>query len=137
MALENNWQSKSLDELEKTFSASLHNASYLTARSIELRKVTLDKFSIEDLRLMIGQQIGLKYLIPLAIAQLNKNIFAEGDYYPGDLLKNVLAVDPVFWKNNHNLWLKVNDLIKERRKEFTTDKISTALFDTIKNKDSH
>ncbi len=30
---------------------------------------------------MIGQQIGLDYLIPLAIEALKKNLFAERDYY--------------------------------------------------------
>ena len=45
---------------------------------------------VEDLRIMIGQEIGLDYLIPVAVAELEREPLAEGDYYPGDLLANVI-----------------------------------------------
>lgn len=32
---------------------------------------------------------------PLALAHLKEGIFAEGDYFPGDLLNNVLSGDPL------------------------------------------
>ncbi len=45
---------------------------------------------------MIGQQMGLEYLIPLAIERLRDDPLAEGDFYRGDLLQNVLRADPRF-----------------------------------------
>jgi hypothetical protein len=53
---------------------------------------------VEDLRIMIGQNIGLRYLVPLAITRLNEQPLAEGSYFPGDLLCNVLRVEPNYWK---------------------------------------
>lgn len=35
---------------------------------------------------MIGQNIGLPWLLPLAIARLEEDPWASGDLYPGDLL---------------------------------------------------
>ena len=80
---------------------------------------------------MIGQQIGLKYLIPLAIEVLTADLFAEGDYYPGDLLQFVLKVDPDFWRKNEDYWQQVNALIQNRRPELAALKLSTEKFDSI------
>jgi hypothetical protein len=49
---------------------------------------------------MIGQDFGLDYLIPLAIEKLKENILAEGDFYPGDLLKAVAGSKREFWETN-------------------------------------
>ena len=38
---------------------------------------------------MIGQKIGLDYLLPIAIKVLEKEPFIETDYYEGDLFLNV------------------------------------------------
>ena len=90
----------------------------------------LDKFTVEDLRLMIGQKFSLQYLIPLAIEQLQRDIFVEGNLYPGDLLTYVLSVDTKFWLANKDLWTKINELIKNKREDLKASKISTTLFDT-------
>ena len=49
---------------------------------------------------MINRNIGLNFLIPLALDQLSTNILAEGDYYEGDLLTAVLRVNREYWKEN-------------------------------------
>ena len=46
---------------------------------------------------MIGQQIGLRWLVPLALDVLEHNALVSGDYYEGDLLKNVLQIDKSLW----------------------------------------
>ena len=63
----------------------------------ELRKVSLDNFSVEDLRLMIGQHESLEYLIPLAIEKLRADILSEGDMYKGDLLLAVVNARQDYW----------------------------------------
>ena len=90
MKLENNWRQKTLENLEKDFWGKPDFDSHLVTRCYELRKLPLDNFTTEDLRIMIGQEIGLDYLIPLAIEVLTIDLFAEGDFFEGDLLKNVL-----------------------------------------------
>jgi len=76
---------------------------------------------IEGLRLLIGQNIGLEYLIPLAIDKLKENILAEGDFYEGDLLKNVLDCDRQFWIKNNDYYRKVVDLYIENISVFESE----------------
>lgn len=136
MALKNNWQHKTIEELEKRHFGDPNKApTNMVKRCLELCKVPLDKFTVEDLRLMIGQNFSLCYLIPLAIEHLKEDILVEGDYFPGDLLKNTLSVDKTFWLDNKHLWAEINELIKNRLPELALQKISTASFDTIFNKD--
>ena len=45
----------------------------------------------EDLRIMIGQRLGLSYLVPKAIDILEHDPLVEGDYYPGDLLVSLVS----------------------------------------------
>lgn len=48
---------------------------------------------------MIGQKISLEHLMPRAIVVLEMSPLAEGDYFPGDLLANVIACDQ--WLQSH------------------------------------
>ena len=52
---------------------------------------------------MIGQDIGLEYLVPLALERLQAEPYAEGDFYPGDLLVDVLHSDAQFWRRSQEL----------------------------------
>lgn len=101
--LENNWKQKTLETLEKdTWQESAFD-SQLIRKTTALRKIPLASFSVEDLRIIIGQHMSLDYLIPLALEKLAENLLAEGDYYKGDLLKSVQSVPVEFWDNNPDL----------------------------------
>jgi len=50
---------------------------------------------------MIGQSIGLEFLVPIAIRKLANNALVEGDFYPGDLLVYVLSVEQEYWDEHH------------------------------------
>lgn len=134
--LENNWRQKSLESLEKkTWPAlSSDEGSYLIKTCNSLRKKQLQDFTTEDLRIMIGQEIGLYFLMPLAIETLTDNLFAEGDYYEGDLLKTVLEVDTKFWYDNKDYWQQLNELIKNRRQEIKEMKFDLSKFDNCKHR---
>ncbi|MFD4208614.1 contact-dependent growth inhibition system immunity protein [Micromonospora tulbaghiae] len=67
-------------------------ATSLVRRCAELRRKPLAEFTVEDLRVMIGQEIGVPALLPLALQVLRRDPLVEGDYYPGDLLANVLRL---------------------------------------------
>ncbi len=129
MKLENNWKYKTLENLEKDEWPHFASDSRLIRRTKELRKVPLDTYSTEDLRLMIGQQISLDYLIPLALETLTKDLFAEGEFFEGDLLKNVLGINNSFWNSNKKYWLTLDNLIKNRRNEIVAKKFDTTKFD--------
>ncbi len=134
MKLENNWRQQSLERLEKKAWPSLSSdeGSYLIKTCNSLRKKQLQDFTTEDLRIMIGQEIGVYFLMPLAIETLTENLFAEGDMYEGDLLKSVLEVETKFWDDNKNYWEQLNDLIKDRRQEIKEMKFDTSKFDSCK-----
>jgi hypothetical protein len=60
----------------------------------------LAELSVEDLRLLIAQRIGLRFVVPLALDRLAVDPLVSGDFYPGDLLTAVLRVAPEFWEVN-------------------------------------
>lgn len=119
-----NWPEKSLESLDNcTWKSDPEETSYLVRTCQALRKKRLSEFEVEDLRVMIGQGIGLKYLIPMAIEVLSENILAEGHHYEGDLLMMVLKSDPAYWKAERANWILVCEIYQvneNRLMEFDT-----------------
>lgn len=128
MKLENNWRQKSLENLERKKTGESDTEYDLINKVLELRKIPLNQFSVEDLRMMIGQGEGLAYLIPLSLDILKDDLFTEGDFYPGDLLQNVLKVPASFWKEHRDLWENVHFLIKNRMEEISEHDIAVQAF---------
>lgn len=77
--------------------------SHLVSECHRLRTIQLRLFTIENLRIMLGQNIGSRYLVPIALDHLEAEPFAEGDFYPGDLLCNVLSLPRSFWLDHPDL----------------------------------
>ena len=120
--MENNWRNKSLQSLEKDdWGKTPAGASRLVIRCHELRQIPLSEFTTEDIRIMIGQQIGLNYVIPLAIEKLKQSILAEGDLYPGDLLVNITNVPTKFWSANKSFLDELKELIKTSREQINEE----------------
>lgn len=94
---------KSLEELEGVKWENPSFNSHLTTNCHELRKKPLSQFSVENLRILIGQRIGLNYLVPLAIEYLEDNPFTSGDLYDGDLLESILSIENSFWLEHPEL----------------------------------
>ena len=59
--MDNKVISKTLEYLENEIWSSQHDNSYLVRTCNLLRKKQLQDFTTEDLRIMIGQEIGLKW----------------------------------------------------------------------------
>lgn len=132
---ENSRTSKTLESLEKDVWGEPEYESYLVTTCHRLRKKQLKDFDIEDLRIMIGQSMGLKFLIPFTIEKLEENILAEGDFYEGDLLKAVLTSDENYWKEDKVYWEKTIDLFNDNIEKLntadTTSKIRKDWFDAF------
>ena len=131
MKLENNWRQKSLDKLEKRNWGEPDFESHLVTTCYKLRLKPLDEFSIEDLRIMIGQNIGLKFLIPLALEELDKNILAEGDFYEGDLLQAVLNSEAEFWQTNKTLFKQLMLLVQSNIETIKLKNIKLTEFENL------
>lgn len=96
-------RTKSLQELEQSDWGEPTYDSYLVRTVHSLRRKPLQDFTIEDLRIIIGQELSLDYLMPLAIEQLEANPLAEGHYWQGDLLTAVLRQRAEFWHEHPHL----------------------------------
>jgi hypothetical protein len=94
---------KTLEELEGQRWGKPEYDSHLVTECHRLRRVPLRRFSVENLRIMIGQNIGLEHLVPLALERIEQNPFAEGAFYPGDLLVSLLTAEAQFWQAHLNL----------------------------------
>jgi hypothetical protein len=108
---ENNWRFKTLENLEKEIWPKIDFDSHLVKTTAHLRRVPLNDFSVEDLRIMIGQHFSLFYLVPLALEKLEENILCEGDMMPGDLLQAVVKCTPEFWIEHPEYKSKLDGLI--------------------------
>ncbi len=94
---------KTLQELEGSDWGEPEFPSHLVVTCHRLHRTPLRDFTVEDLRIMIGQGIGLPFLVPLALERLEEDPLVQGDYYPGDLLGAVLGIDPGYWRDRPDL----------------------------------
>ena len=105
-------RNKNLQELEHDDWGEPNYDSHLVATCHQLRRKPLRDFTVEDMRIMVGQGIGLEYLAPMALEVLEQNPFAEGDYYPGDLLSCLLAGTPRdFWASHSELSVRMSRVL--------------------------
>src|SRR5262249_20709179 len=86
-------------------------ASALVSGYRRLLHKPLEDFTVEDLRLMIGQRSFLKCLVPLALERLAHNPMVQGDYYPGDLLVSVLNVPREFWRETPDMYYDLRAIL--------------------------
>jgi hypothetical protein len=102
---------QSIEQLENDYWQETGFPTGLVERCFRYRKIPVSELTPEQLRTLIGQQIGLKYLVPLALKVLEQNLLTEADLYEGDLLASVLDVDASFWKEYPAIKLEVQQLI--------------------------
>ena len=91
-------RAKSLEEIEQHDWGEPSLDSYLVTTCHRLHRKPLREFTVEDLRIMIGQSFSLPILIPLAVERLEAEPLAEGCFFSGDLLSAVLNADDSFWR---------------------------------------
>ncbi|MGM1064905.1 contact-dependent growth inhibition system immunity protein [Saccharothrix sp. Mg75] len=79
------------------------DATHLVGAVHRLRRKPVAELGTEDLRVLIGQQVGLRWLVPRALEVLRDDPLAEGDLYPGDLRDAVRRLDDAFWAAHPDL----------------------------------
>ena len=109
---------KSIEQLENNYwSAESEFPSSLVKRCFEYRKIKLSELTVEQIRLLISQEIGIKYLINIALKKLELNILAQGNLYEGDLLDSVSKISNEFWKENKNEFEQFKFIIKKNKEK--------------------
>jgi hypothetical protein len=85
----------------------------LVQTCLQLMRIPLEQLMTENLRLLIGQQIGLIFLMPLALDKLETDAFAAGDLYVGDLLHAVVRAPPNFWAGQPQLRSRLDHIVMD------------------------
>lgn len=109
------WPDRTLTQLEGEDWGEPEWQSYVVTNSHHLRHKPLRGFTAEDLRFMLGQQISLPVLMPMALDVLEMvDPFAGGENGSrGSLLGNALAVDKGFWTGHPELWYRMSAVLVE------------------------
>ena len=102
------WPDQTLTQLEGEDWGEPNYDSYVVTNGHRLRHKLLREFSAEDLRFMLGQQISLPILMPMALDVLETNPFVGGDMYEGALLNAAVRVDSRFWRDHPRLWYRLD-----------------------------
>ncbi|MFJ1706269.1 contact-dependent growth inhibition system immunity protein [Kitasatospora sp. NPDC088346] len=104
----------SLEELEDDrWSAGPGGETRLMATVRELRRRPIGDLTVEDMRLLIRQDVGLAHLLPRAVEVLRVDPLAEGDMYEGDLLAAVLTRSAEVWGECPGLRREVRVIVSE------------------------
>ncbi len=103
---------KSLQELEGPAWADPDYPSSLVQRVRALGSVPIGKLGPEDLRLVIGQRRGLRYLVPVALDLLEADPLRGGNLYPGDLLMALARAPDAFWAEHPGSRSRLQQLLK-------------------------
>jgi hypothetical protein len=93
---------------------------------------------LSDIRFMISQNVGLEYLVPLAIEKLTADIFLEATFYEGDLLFALLTIinlEPNYWHSHLNQKQDLINLFESNKKNLkklkTTSEIRKKINDAF------
>ncbi|WP_417237471.1 contact-dependent growth inhibition system immunity protein [Bizionia paragorgiae] len=125
---------KSIEQLENDYwKDEIDFPSNLVINCHKYRKIPIKELTIEQLRLLISQKIGIEYLTGIAIKKLELNILTEGDLYEGDLLQAVLGLPIEFWNGKPTEFRTLQNLV-ERNSELIITELGEKKFDRIKEK---
>lgn len=127
-------RSKSIEQLENDYwNEEIEFPSNLVVNCHKYRKILIEDLTIEQLRLLISQKIGIEYLIEIAIEKLKGNILAEGDLSEGDLLEAVLGLPIEFLHTKQTEFQNFKNLV-ERNLELIRTELGEKRFDRINEK---
>lgn len=104
---------KSIVELENIVWEDSDFGSYVVQTSQRAVKKPLNQLSLEEIRLLLSQKIGVPYVLPIAVAALEQDILQEVHYYEGDLLNIVLRLTEAFWRDAKEERNIVAQLVRE------------------------
>ncbi len=105
-----------LEQLEGELSNPCHLQSGLIERCVQARKKKIKDLSLEDIRTLLCQSVGLNYIVPLALSFLEDDPLCSGGLYKGDLLAALINIPDEFWRHNpdlNNRLVEIQILVKE------------------------
>ena len=95
--------------------------TYVLRTAARAMRLPLEALSPEEIRLLIGQKVGLQYLLPLAIEILRKNPLKQASLFPGDLLAVCKRLEPDDWNANPAELRAFQDVLKAAEPKTVTE----------------
>lgn len=93
---------QSIEELENCIWGEAELDTYVIQTTLVARKKAISQLTHEEIRVLISQKVGLKYVLPIAVAILNNNPLEEVRHYEGDLLSVCLKLSFEDWSDNQS-----------------------------------
>lgn len=93
---------QSIEEIENDYCGEPTLNSYVMKNCHKARQKPLKLLSNEEIRCLIGQKIGLKFLLPIAVDILKNEPLFDVSYFECDLLLTLLRLEISDWKYNQN-----------------------------------
>ena len=106
-------RTRTLEELEDARWGEPEYDSYVVRTCHALRRKPLGTLTDEELRVGVGQRVGLGYLVPIAVERLRPNPLTAADHYEGDLLRSVLDVPSPFWAEHPDVREELTSIVRE------------------------
>ena len=87
--------------------------TYVIRTAARAMQKALCDLTAEDIRLLIGQRIGLRVLLPLAVGILREDPWIMTCYYPGDLLEVCRRLNADDWAECPDASVQFQALLKD------------------------
>jgi hypothetical protein len=94
--------------------------SHLVTTIHALRYKPIGQFTVEDLRISLGQKMSVEILLPLALEQLELDPLVSGDFFEGDLLRNVVQCEEQ-WPCDAETLERIRMILRRAIEELATD----------------
>lgn len=122
--------SKSIEELENDYWGEPTHETYIIVTCHEARQKPIESLSDEEIRCLIGQKIGLKYLLPIAIEMLADDPLVCVTHFEGDLLLALLSLDDRDWTDNQEELDSLKKIVEDNRSDIEeNEEIPSELLD--------
>lgn len=116
-----NIREKSLNEIYGWEPIKPELDTYVLRTAARAMRLPLKDLSAEEIRLLIGQKVGLRYLLPLAIEILRKNPLKQASLFPGDLLEVCRRLESADWHENPAELRAFQDVLKAAEPKTVTE----------------
>ncbi len=96
-------RSKSIEELSGYYWFAPDFHSNVVLKSHALRRKPLAELSLEDIRMGVMQQVGVSYLVPVALEAVEKDPFVESLNFEAEIALTLLNIPFEYWQAHPEL----------------------------------
>jgi hypothetical protein len=84
----------------------------LVVRCYALRRTPVGELTTEEMRLLLGQDVGVRCILPRVVEVLEADLMVAGDLFPGDILLAALRARDEHWATRPTLRATMEELLR-------------------------